>query len=231
MSDRLDDSSRNGSDRGDRAPARSDKSSEDALDMLARRAYATYMARLRTANRIRLRGQLWNLPLVTSPVVTLIVAVVSLTAPDVYSDRTDVLLVALSVLTLVASIIVPSANFAVNAERLFTAYRGLQRLSVDLERECKRLRSGWRRNRVAERASHEYQEILDRTQNHSGADYWGVVRAQNAVRRAQGDEPARIPPSGYAQLTASWVLTAFPVALTCALVPLVIPAIIWMFGG
>lgn len=198
--------------------------------MLARRTYTTYLARLRTANRTRLRGQLWNLPLVTSPVVTLIVAVVSLNAPDVYSDRTDLLLVVLSVLTLVASIIVPSANYAVNAERLFTAYRGLQRLSVDLERESKRLRLGWRRNRVAARASHEYQEILDRTQNHSGADHWGVVRSQNVGRRAKGDLVVKIPFSGYAQLVASWSLTALPVALAVALVPLLYPAIAWMFG-
>ncbi|MGW9587794.1 SLATT domain-containing protein [Microbacterium sp. NPDC055455] len=198
--------------------------------MLARRTYATYLARLRTANRTRLRGQLWNLPLVTSPVVTLIVAVVSLNAPDVYSDRTDLLLVVLSVLTLVASIIVPSANYAVNAERLFTAYRGLQRLSVDLERDSQRLRLGWRRNRVAARASHEYQEILDRTQNHSGADYWGVIRFQNVGRRAKGDDLVKIPFSGYAQLVASWSLTALPVALALALVPLLFPAVGWMFG-
>jgi hypothetical protein len=198
--------------------------------MLARRTYVTYLARLRTANRTRLRGQLWNLPLVTSPVVTLIIAVVSLNAPGVYSDRTELLLVVLSVLTLVASIIVPSANYAVNAERLFTAYRGLQRLSVDLERESKRLRSGWRRNRVAARASHEYQEILDRTQNHSGADHWGVVRSQNIARRANGESRVKIPFSGHAQLVASWILTALPVALAVALVPLVIPAIAWMFG-
>lgn len=198
--------------------------------MLTRRTYATYLTRLRTANRTRLRGQLWNLPLVTSPVVTLIVAVVSLSAPQVYSDRTDLLLVVLTVLTLVASIIVPSANYSVNAERLFAAYRGLQRLSVDLERESKRLRLGWRRNQVAARASHEYQEILDRTQNHSGADYWGVVRSQNASRRADGAAPVKIPFSGRTQLVASWCLTALPVALAVALLPLLVPAIGWMFG-
>lgn len=198
--------------------------------MLARRTYATYLARLRTANRTRLRGQLWNLPLVASPVVTLIVAVVSLNAPDVYSDRTELLLVVLSVLTLVASIIVPSANYAVNADRLFTAYRAFQRLSVDLERETKRLRFDWRRNRVAARASHEYQEILDRTQNHSGADHWGVVRSENVARRANGDDVVKIPFGGYAQLVASWSLTALPVALAIALLPLLLPAVAWIFG-
>jgi hypothetical protein len=230
VSNRPDDSHRNGFGRGDWTSLVSRGSSEDALDMLARRTYATYLARLRTANRTRLRGQLWNLPLVTSPVVTLIVAVVSLNAADVYSDRTDLLLVVLSVLTLVASIIVPSADYAVSAERLFTAYRGLQRLSVDLERESKRLRLSWRRNRAAVRASHEYQEILDRTQNHSGADHWGVIRSQNVERRAKGDDLVKIPFSGYAQLVASWSLTALPVALTLALVPLLFPAIRWIFG-
>lgn len=231
MSGRSDGSSHNGSDRGDRASRDTNNVREDPLDILARRTYQTYLIRLKTANRTRLRGQLWNIPLVTSAVVTLIVAVVSLNSPGVYNDRTEVLLVALSVLTLVASIIVPSANYAVNAERLFSAYRGLQRLSVDLERESMRLRMARTRNRLAARASHEYQEILDRTQNHSGADYWSVIRAQNAQQRVKGGPIVSIPASGHAQMVASWCLTALPVVLAVALLPLLWPAILWMRGG
>ena len=139
MSDRPHDSRRNGSDRDDRASPSKVRSSEDALDMLTRRTYATYLTRLRTANRTRLRGQLWNLPLVTSPVVTLIVAVVSLSAPQVYSDRTDLLLVVLTVLTLVASIIVPSAAWL--AQKPGSGAR-LTRVPRDSRPHAKPLRGG-----------------------------------------------------------------------------------------
>ncbi|MFJ4172739.1 SLATT domain-containing protein [Microbacterium sp. NPDC089696] len=223
--------SHDGRGRGSRTHRKAREIEADALSLLEHRAYVTYRARLRTANRMRVRGQLWNLPLVTSPVITLIVAIVASAAPGVYSDRTDVLLVALSVLTLVASIIVPTANYAVNAERLFNAYRDLQRISVEIEGDNLRLKNGWSRNRAASRASTQYQEILDKTQNHSSADYWGVVRDQNHNDRRKGNTPQQIPFSARVQLFASWSLTALPVAIAVLLLPLLLPAIRWMINA
>jgi len=232
VSARANGKSRNDLGRGGRTSPRAREGQRDALAMLEDRTYDTYRARLQTANRMRVRGQLWNLPLVGSALVTVLVALVALYAPNVYSDRTDVLLTILSVLTLVVSSIVSTANYAVNSERLFNAYRGLQRLSADIERENLRLKSSRRRNSLAARASLEYQEILDRTQNHSGADYWRMIRERNASRRAQGDSRiVSIPVGARFALAASWCLTALPVGLTIALIPLAAPGVGWMLGG
>lgn len=226
---------RNGLGRGGRTLLR-DMGEGDGLKTLSDRIYKTYRSRLRAANRTRLRGQLWNLPLITSPVVATVVAIVAIVFPESYNDRTDVLLVILSILTLVASIIVPSANYSVTAEQMFAAYRRLQRLSAFAERQDELVVSRKRRGQIAHAIDLEYQEILDSTQNHTGADYWGVVGEEARRRRKLPDgthttsAPANVPLSGRLQIATSWLLTALPVMLTLALVPLLVPAIGALLG-
>lgn len=224
-----------GHGRGGRPTMSRSKQSDNLVD-LERRVYTTYEARLRTANRTRLRGHLWNLPLVSSPVVTLIVVIVGLAAPETYSDKTEVLVIVLSVLTLIASIIVPSARYEVNSERLFHAYRRLQRLATEVERLQSQSLGPKERSRQFDRANAVYQKILDDTQNHSAADYWGVIRDRNR-RILNGSTSSReqiegrpIPISGRLAIFGSWCLTILPAILALGIVVLcfTLPALEWL---
>lgn len=222
---------RHGLRRGGRAPSSLIETSE--LGALEDRIYMTYRSRLRSANRIRLRGQLWNLPLVTSPLVTIVVALVSLLAPRAYAPSTEALLLVLSILTLVVSIIVPTANYAVSAERLFVAYRTFQRLASKIEREKGMPRTMREARKLALRIDAEYQETLDATGNHSAADYWGVVSERNRKYRGEPEGAAKVVPVPFGariQIWASWLLTALPVIVTLALIPLIFPALGWFLA-
>lgn len=169
----------------DGRPLRKSSLKGDELSKLNGRVYITYLSRLRTANRARLRGQLWNIPLIAAPVATLIVAIVSLVSDQVSTVRVEILLIIVSILTLVASIIVPSANFAATSERLFQAYRSLQRLSVNIDHANNQTDTAKARIDLAKKYDAEYQQILDTTQNHSSADYWLTAIAQNRLATHQ----------------------------------------------
>lgn len=208
----------------------------DALGGLEQRLSKTYKARVQTARRYQLRGNYWNVALVIASLTTTTVSIVNLVSDEVYGNRSDALLVVLGVVTLVVSVLVSSAQFSVNAEKFFRAYRGLQKLWVEAHRADLSIRDLGLRNSEAERIDKEYQEILDDTGNHSPADFYRAFPAVWARGRKAKDPGKSDVVGGLEYLmrrgvvASSSLFTWFPVLLALAMLALLTPAVMWFLG-
>lgn len=208
----------------------------DSLTGLEQRLSKTYKARVHTARRYQLRGNYWNVALVIASLTTTTVSIVNLVSEEVYGDRSGALLVVLGVVTLVVSVLVSSAQFGVNAEKFFRAYRGLQKLWVEAHRADLTIRDFGERASKAEKIDADYQEILDDTGNHSPADFYRAFPAVWVLgKKAKAPGKSDVV-GGFEYLkrrgivASSSLFTWFPVLLALAMLALLIPAVMWFLG-
>lgn len=212
-------------------------STPDALAVLERRLQRTYKSRVQTARRYQSRGNNWNLALVLASLTTAAVSVVALSSSTVYGDRSEALLVVLGIATLVVSVLVTSAQFQVQAEKFFRAYRTIQKLWVEADMHSRALEDPAQRNSAAERIDADYQSVLDDTNNHSPADFYkafpGVRESSPAAAEAEkGDLVTNR--EFWRRKVIVWgsdVFTALPVFLALGMLLLLIPAVTWFAGG
>ncbi len=216
--------------------ARTSNDQPDALAILERRLQRTYKARVETARRYQARGNYWNVALVLASLTTAAVSVVSITAPDVYGPRGATLMVVLGIVTLVVSVLVTSAQFQVQAEKFFHAYRSLQKLWVSADMESRKLTHPSDRNAAAARIDLDYQAVLDDTNNHSPADFYtafpGVIATSTAGKSADPSD-AVSRREFYRRKIIVWgsnLFTYLPVIMAVGLLLLLVPAVLW-FGG
>lgn len=227
---------RDGESRGGRTPLTSTPPL-DSLAKLESRIGRTYKARVETARRHQLRGNYWNVALVLASLTTTIVSIVSLAAPEVYGARSAVLMVALGAVTLVVSVLVSSAQFQVNAEKFFRAYRGLQKLWARAHLASSTISDAEKRAQAASEIDSEYQEVLDDTGNHSPADFYrafpAALRLKTAPQEAGQRDTVRLGEYVSRKVTvlASVAFTWFPIFLAIAMATLLIPAVVWFIGG
>lgn len=208
----------------------------DALDTLERRLQRTYRARVETARRYQARGNYWNVALVLASLTTATVSVVSLTSPGVYGDRGAALMVVLGIVTLVVSVLVTSAQFQVQAEKFFHAYRSLQKLWVQADMESRGLTNRIERDEAATKIDLEYQAVLDDTNNHSPADFFKAFPGvQSSSKAAAIADPADI--AGWREIArrrltvlASDTFTVLPLILALGMLLLLGPAAAWFIG-
>lgn len=221
----------------DNPAATAEASKPDALMVLERRLERTYKSRVETARRYQARGDNWNLALVLASLTTAAVSVVALSSSNVYGDRSEALLVVLGIVTLVVSVLVTSAQFQVQAEKFFRAYRTIQKLWVEADLLSRALEDPASRNSGAERIDAEYQSVLDDTNNHSPADFFkafpGVRESSPAAATAEkGDLVTNREFSRRKVIVwASDIFTALPILLALGLLLLLIPAVVWFAGG
>jgi hypothetical protein len=171
---------------------------------------------------------------VVAAVVTTSASIVSLVDPEALGARGAVVLAIAGVLTLVASLLVTSADYSARSERFFRAYRSLQALSTKVEFEASHLEGDEKAVRARE-LDFEYQAILDTTGNHSPADHFKANPPVLAGSRGAGTSDDAVGPVRFA---AVWVQRAFsslatilPLALAVASVALATPMIRWLFDA
>ena len=209
----------------------------DALAVLERRLQRTYKSRVQTARRYQARGNNWNLALVLASLTTAAVSVVALSSSTVYGNRSTALLVVLGIVTLVVSVLVTSAQFQVQAEKFFRAYRTIQKLWVEADMQSRALEDPGLRNSAAERIDADYQSVLDDTNNHSPADFskaFPGLRESSAAAAAAEKGDLVTNRDFWRRKVIVWasdIFTALPVLLALGMLLLLVPAVIWFAGG
>lgn len=161
------------------------------IEVLGRRMYLTYLARLQSHRRLAARGRAWNALLISFALAGVLASMTSLLQPDIYGVRGQTVVVFASVLALVGSLIVASMNYATRSQEMFNNYRKFQRLSVEAELLAKRDEPVT--DEELKLFSDRHQSILDESENHTSGD-WGEALRQSmlaADRRRLEDEARR----------------------------------------
>ncbi len=221
-------------------PIRESSHSVSAIEWLENRVYKTYGARRESAKRLQSRSTSWSAALVSTALASTLVAIVLLVEPRMIGEHGDVLLVLLGMLTLVSSLMVANRNYDVRSLRAFDDYRKLQRLATVLEA---RISGGLTSDPTSgpyKKFDAKYQEILDSSENHTPADYYrsshpilrGTRSASSAGWKRETDVVGLI---GFVvrwiQVVLSVAGSAIPWIGVAAPVCLLIPVVIWIFGG
>jgi SMODS and SLOG-associating 2TM effector domain family 5 len=228
-------------DESRRRPGRGASNADESLAEFARRVERTYLARMKMAQRLQNRGSYWNGALISLAVSSSISSVALLVNPRLYGTQGPFALVVIGIFALVASLIVANADYAGRARHAFEAYRAIQRLSARAAAEASSHR--WRQSklrRIYAAIDDPYQDVLDKSDNHSAADY---ARAVHSRLRRASDKPGEKTPVGIqivsrstlylrrAQVLGSTVVTCFPIALTVAACLSLVPVAAWIVQG
>jgi hypothetical protein len=139
------------------------------LKLLEDRAFTTYKARLKAAERLHMLDNFWNAALIASAVSGAVSAIGSVVDGSMYGDAGPALLAVATVIVLVVSLVVSAQSFGARSRNMFISYRRAQRIALAAES----LRLSGRRSsdkRVA-RLLHAYNTLLDESENHTEADY------------------------------------------------------------
>jgi len=211
--------------------------SHGELIQLARRVEKTYLARLKMAQRLQNRGAYWNASLIALTISASVASICLLFDRRIYGQHSDVLLVLVAVLTLVASLVVANTNYPAKARHGFETYRSLQRLSVRLSSAAiSQPRRTAKREQIYIAFDHEYQAILDESDNHSAADYNHAIKfsTRGEDGNVSGTDSVRfdlVTRSMWLlrvlQILGSGAVTLFPIILTVSAVLFAIPAVLW----
>lgn len=135
------------------------------------RTYTTFISRARAAERLNIRGILWNIALATSSTATLAISVVSLASPSYLGGKANLIACLFSILTLVLSLIVALFNYGGRSRDMFHSYRTIQRVSVEAEQLAGSKLCAADEGRQLTRLNAEYQLGLDQSENHTTLDF------------------------------------------------------------
>lgn len=183
------------------------------LKKIEDRAFKTYKSRLAAAERLKLLGQMWNLSLIALSTSTTIAAIGLLTDPAMYGEGGPTYLTALAVLSLVASLIVASQEYAARSRNMFMSYRKFQRIAT--EAELLRATSWFVRRRVLTGLVHDYNAAVDESENHTTADFDKGYRGRRLT----------------SPLFVSNLFVGLPVASFVAPIVVLSPFVVWMVNA
>ncbi|WP_166790465.1 SLATT domain-containing protein [Cryobacterium tagatosivorans] len=142
---------------------------KEPIEALAKRSFASYLARLNAEKRLRKVGQWWNAAQFCLSTALVSVSIVFLAFPEKQAPVIAVLLVILAVLALVVSLVVTFLDYSARAKAMFGNYRSLQTFSVKTETLVQsRARITGRQLRALQT---EYNSIMDTSENHSPMDH------------------------------------------------------------
>ncbi|NAZ80796.1 SLATT domain-containing protein [Kineococcus sp. R8] len=105
----------------------------EAISNLAKRSYDTYKGRLEAHKRLSARGSAWNTALVALSLSTVIASVGLLSDSNIYGPKGDSLIVSVSILMLIVSLVISSANYGSRSARMEESYKRIQKISVQAE--------------------------------------------------------------------------------------------------
>lgn len=208
---------------------RPDPKLQDRVDTLTHRVKFTYYSRLQTAKRLQTRTLTWNMFLVVSALVTTIISVVLLVDPSAYGNQGGAAIVILGIATLVASLLVTTANYSARSEIFFRGYRDLQRLWVKLDTQ------NISEDKTFRKFENRYQQLLDDLPNHSESDFITAKKYLNKRETTYTSSSDTRTSQKYStfvdsiKVYSSVSFTYLPVFLSLLLIILLIPTIIWLF--
>ena len=214
----------------------------DSLRFLANRVERTYWARREMARRLQNRGMYWNAALVSLTLCTTLASVSLLRNGELYGDQGDVAMVVLGIFSLVASLMVGTANYASRSRLAFENYRHIQRLSTELEALVARTRISERKlHRFYEEFDRRYQDILDSSDNHEPADFTKTIQMRWRRPASDSDIENRANDVDYltlwqmalrrTQQLGTFAMTLLPVGLIGVAIVLTLPNIVWLVSG
>lgn len=151
------------------------------IETQEKRTYQTYKARVRAANRLKARGVAWTTALISASTAASIASIASIVEQDLYGEYGSVIAAAISVLTLVASLVVTGVNYEARHRKMFDNYRKIQRLSAELE--FLRANSVHQSDEQIRVLLDRYQDLLDESENHSDLDNMAVARIKATAER------------------------------------------------
>lgn len=143
---------------------------DDSLEILERRSYKTYRARLEAEKRLRRSHHAWNFSSIAASVATAIASIALLVDPSVYGKRGEAMLVFASVLTFALYLAAATLDYSGRSRNMFINYRKIQALSERVER-LRKFGHGTSGD-VIERLWNEYDALLDESENHASFDYY-----------------------------------------------------------
>ena len=141
---------------------------ERAVGELERRSYKTYLARVKTAQRLRGRDNGWNFAMVALSSGLLLASVGLLVNGNVYGPHSALLITGLSVLALVASLVIANVGYGRRSRDAENNYKRIQALSLEAEQFF--LRDSATQQDFL-RLQDRYNALLEASENHTAADY------------------------------------------------------------
>lgn len=140
-----------------------------SLGLLAKRSYASYLARLTAEKRIRSLKNWWNGAQYSLSTALVLISIIFIAFPNAQSKTVVVFLVLLSVLALVVSLVVSFLDYSARASAMFRDYRLLQAFSVKVESLVDTKARVSRQD--LSRFQKEYDSIMDASENHRSIDH------------------------------------------------------------
>jgi hypothetical protein len=139
------------------------------LQLIEDRTYKTYKSRLKASERLRALGQAWNFSMLALCTSTAVATIGLLTDDKMYGAAGPTLVAVLAVLSLIASLVVAAQSYPARSRDMFASYRRVQRISATAE--SLRLRDSAPSQSQIDELLKAYNDALDDSENHSGADY------------------------------------------------------------
>ncbi len=197
-----------------------DAALNEAVATLNSRSYKTYMARLKAFERLGRRNNSWNASLISLATATTIASIGLLVDDKMYGRGGDALLVALAVLSLVASLVVSSVNYGARSRAMEASYKRIQQLSLAAESFFISSESATRESLLDLRK--EYGIAVEFSENHSDADH---IRASEV-------KGIRVTDKSRNKILIKDTLVTFAPYVTLTIpVALLIPFIRWFING
>ncbi|WP_435588218.1 SLATT domain-containing protein [Micromonospora aurantiaca (nom. illeg.)] len=194
------------------------------LERLERRSYKTYLCRLNAARRLSHANIAWNLALVAFSTSTTIASVGILTKRDMYGLGGDALMVALSILSLVASLVVSGAGYGTRARAMEENYKRIQQISIAAENLKEH--TGPDRQTRCNNLQSEYEVAVAWSENHTDRDFHKMQTAISGHPQGWFNKWRSLTKSAAYSAAAS-----LPYASLAVPALIVTPFVAWFFDG
>lgn len=204
---------------GPTGPVAGPSNLDDLVAKLEDRTFVTYKARLYASQRLHRRSSAWNACLIAFSTSTLIAAVGMISKGDMYGDQGDTLMIALSLLSLIASLIVASMNYGGRSRALEANYKRIQQIS--LRAELLRVDAGKINSAQYDELLKEYSIALESSENHTDGDYALAVK-DPSTGQSKGDHKA---------INLDRIMTVIPYLSTIFPILILIPFTKWLLNG
>lgn len=168
---------------------------------LMERSYDTYKARIAARDRLHARFHAWNVSMIALSGSVVVAGLGLLKDSNMYGSQGDLLLAAVGVMSLVASLVVANANYGARSENMERSYKQIQALSVLVESFYADPQSATVGRYELMRG--DYAQLLETSENQSSGDY---ARAKASSRTP----PSRTPASLQRACLKETAITAAP---------------------
>lgn len=150
----------------------------EELTRIEKRAFTTYKARIRMAERLVRRGRNWDAALIALATSTTIASISLLSDSMIFGEKGATVLAALAVVSLVLSLVVSNVDYGLRSAKAEANYKALQRIATEAER----LKSSFPTESQVQSIREQAAAAVDSSENHSEADY---LRYQGADSRSR----------------------------------------------